>query len=345
MKKSTKIILIVAAVMLAGGGLLTLLAASLGGGRQFQNMIMAGELDFDIPGTDDLELVIDMQGVRIVDSGSSASLGISSASEVPEAPEVPEISDLTEKPEKPGVSANDAMKPSPEGMPLKENIREIDMELGAGEIIFKQSPDENIYIEEEGKWNFTTKVEGEKLILSASGEVFLDFFADGEELSTGKAVVYLPRKTYDSVDIELGAGVVTMGEIAADTVSVMVGAGEMKMESIVAEEFDIEVAAGSCDIEHMAVKELDADIAMGEFDGKGLVEQELEAQVGMGEITLGLEGKEEDYDYSVDCGAGEVHIGSRSYEGIAGEDKRDNPGNKRINVDCGMGSVEIKFEE
>lgn len=357
MKKSTKIILIVAAAMLVGGGLLAFLSARFGGAGQLEKMIMAKELDFDIPGTDDVELKIDMHGIRITteDEDDNSAIAIYDSPEVPEVPEVsdsaenPEKPEKTEKPEnleKPDVAEkNDAGQSSKE-IASAENIREIEMELGAGEITVKKSPDDRLYIQEEGDWHLKSRMDGGKLTLSANIDFVLDFFTDGENvINAGKAVVYLPEKTYDSIDIEMGAGVVTMGELVADSVSITVGAGEMSIESITADELKMEVAAGSCNIESMAVRELDADIAMGKFDGKGTVEQELNAQVGMGEITLKLTGKEADYDYSVDCGAGEVRIGNWGYEGIAGEEKKDNPGNKEIDVDCGMGSVDIRFEE
>lgn len=336
MKKSTKIVLIVAAVMLISGGLLALLSARLGGVRQFQEMVQASELDFDIPGTDRVKLKIDMDGVRFTSGDEERTVAHFDGDGAP---------DTSKEPQTPSLSSNGAPSSQARVISNDENITDIEVGLGAGEILFEESPDEYFYMEEEGKWHLDTETRNGKLVISAGKDGIWDIFADEEDMALGKAIIYLPEKVYNRISIEVGAGVVSLGEIQADAVSFEVGAGEMNMDSLAAREFDVEVAAGSCEVKKMTVGKIDAEIAMGEFIAAGEVYEKLSAEVGMGEITLNLLGKEEDYDYSVDCGAGEVRIGNWNYSGIAGEENHDNPGVKKIDVECGMGSVDIRFAQ
>lgn len=126
----------------------------------------------------------------------------------------------------------------------------------------------------------------------------------------GTIILYLPQdvKFYE-MDISVGAGSL-----------------KSKLQSVHAENADIAVAAGAAEIQ-------------------GVMAQEMYLECGVGSATLVLHGEQEDYNYSLECGMGEVKIADGSYSGIAVEQQIDHGASKNLNIECGMGSVNVKFEK
>ena len=137
--------------------------------------------------------------------------------------------------------------------------------------------------------------------------------------------------------IEGGLGVSTNGDgslkitlpqgLAFEEVKFEIGASAAEVTGLVADELKIEVGAGKATLEKVDVKELKAD-------------------VGVGELNVGLVGAQTDYNYKLDCGIGEIKFGNASYGGLGNSQTVEQTGATRsIDVDCGIGKVEILFEE
>ena len=126
----------------------------------------------------------------------------------------------------------------------------------------------------------------------------------------GTIILYLPQdvKFYE-MDISVGAGSL-----------------KSKLQSVHAENADIAVAAGAAEIQ-------------------GIMAQEMYLECGVGSATLTLHGAQEDYNYSLECGMGEVKIAEGRYSGIGVEQQIDHGAAKNLDIECGMGSVEVKFEK
>ena len=60
-------------------------------------------------------------------------------------------------------------------------------------------------------------------------------------------------------------------------------------------------------------------------------------------MKIELPGEASDYDYSVDCGMGEVTVGDSSYGGVASSKKVDNGADIDLDLDCGMGDIDVIF--
>lgn len=146
--------------------------------------------------------------------------------------------------------------------------------------------------------------------------------------SNGEITVYIPRgMEWESVELYIGAGTADIEDVRAEKMYISVGAGEASMENI------------------KAVEELSASVGMGQLEFNGNAECDMNISCGMGQIQLEFEGMSyyDDYNYDVNCAAGTVEIGYISFGGIGVRRTIDNNSNKLINVDCGMGQVEITF--
>ena len=140
--------------------------------------------------------------------------------------------------------------------------------------------------------------------------------------------VSIPSGTaFDKVSLGVDAGTIELyGEIKADQFLVEVGAGEFDASAtITADKCDLQVGAGTIDIET-----IDAN--------------EISANCGTGEIDMELSGKEQDYNYEISCGIGEVDVNDSEFSGLGVEKTITNDGAKRkVTLECGMGQIDVSF--
>lgn len=146
--------------------------------------------------------------------------------------------------------------------------------------------------------------------------------------SNGEITIYIPRDMeWDMVELYIGAGTADIEDLRTKKLHVSVGAGEASLENV------------------KATEELSASVGMGELEFNGAADCNMDISCGMGQIRLEFEGKADydDYDYDINCSAGNVEIGHMNFAGIGVRRTIDNHGEKHVNVDCGMGNVEIHF--
>lgn len=120
----------------------------------------------------------------------------------------------------------------------------------------------------------------------------------------GQLYIFIPEdKTFNKVDLEIGAGT-------------------LEMDGIMAKEFDLSVGAGHANI-------------------TGCSAEAVKIECGAGQVDLGLAGLIEDYNYDIELALGEVVVGGDSYTGAAIDKTIDNGSAKKINIECGVGQVNV----
>ena len=93
---------------------------------------------------------------------------------------------------------------------------------------------------------------------------------------------------------------------------------------------------------------LEIDIGVGEVNVSGM-EDDVEIDIGVGEASIEMD-ESVVRSVSLDAGVGEaiLRVGGRTIEGSGfighGLDWRDGPGRAHIEVDCGVGSVDVYLE-
>lgn len=143
----------------------------------------------------------------------------------------------------------------------------------------------------------------------------------------GVIVIQIPPETKpEEISLEIGAGVLNVENIQTKELEVEVGAGEVTIERFQAEEFQLECGAGEAEIRYGDAKEIQIDC-------------------GVGTVTYYASGRKQDYDYDLQCGIGALTVGGDSYSGLGSERKIQNNGNKKMNIECGIGVVDVIFED
>lgn len=146
--------------------------------------------------------------------------------------------------------------------------------------------------------------------------------------------------------MNLGAGLVTTDGFWGEELSVTVGAGELLADCITAGKADFEIGAGHMSISELSVSgEMDLDVSMGAAEVAGTIAGDLEVECGMGEIVMSLTGSEDDHSYYVECGMGNVNVGSYSHEGVASHKSWNAGKSSYFHINCNMGNVTVNFDE
>jgi len=129
-------------------------------------------------------------------------------------------------------------------------------------------------------------------------------------------------------------------------VKIETGAGELYVEDIQAGEFELSVGAGRAVIDRLHAREFRLDTGAGEIKAMNVqVEEEGSVTCGIGSIYMGMLGAQEEYNYQITLGIGNIEIGSNNYASVGLEKKVDNHASRNLEFDCGVGNIEVTFEK
>lgn len=200
-------------------------------------------------------------------------------------------------------------------------VEEMHIRLKSDELLLKEYEGDTIKIEVEN--------DASEYVTVRSDEEELEITSTRKKSNRSVTVFYPKGSSFQEIDLEVDAGTVEItGTLQTEEFSVTVGAGELTgTGGIMAKECDVEVGAGE-----ISLKGIDAETISGEC--------------GIGTLELGVKGTEKDYNYSLECGIGEISIGKESYSGLGAEKDIENPGAFReLDLECGMGEIVVNFEK
>lgn len=340
MKKSTKIVLITAAVLAAVGMILILIGVALGGNKQYREYVREnGEVSVVLfphslklrlsAGTDGLNMnvVSDDADWEDMDGGDDWSdidtdpdLGVSEndtddryEEDMDDASDDDSDDAGDESDNDPDDASDDdsddAWDDAEESVKTmiaseSDQIQKVDLALGAGEFTIKPSGDDSFYTSYDGKSRLQFQKQNGTLNIRTKTQTITLFGV--HDTNAGTATVYLPEKAYKKISLSIGAGTAV---------------SEMTLQ---AEKVELEVGMGTLETAVDASKKLTVD-------------------VGMGEADLIVAGSETDFDTDISVGAGSVECGSHDFSGLSQEYTTDKGAGKKLEIDCGMGSVNVDF--
>lgn len=239
---------------------------------------------------------------------------------------------------------HETLKGDVEKYVVGNEISELFVEAGGCVFTMKESGDDNFYLEAENAKKFQGYIENGTLFVRAtvgSGTV-----AKGEECSV---TLYVPdnwgEKRLDKVDMELGAGVMELSRLDADKVLLEVGAGQIVLSEAVAETLDVTVGMGEIIVKDLTADKLLGKVGMGHLYLEGSIYDKADVECAMGSLEMVVKGSQDDFDYDIECGMGNIKIGDNSYGGVAQEKNIDNGASGKMIVECAMGDVNISFTE
>ena len=158
-----------------------------------------------------------------------------------------------------------------------------------------------------------------------------------------KDAVFVVPEDYEftKVKIDAGAGSVYISKLTADTLDFNIGAGKTIMEEVtINKKTEIDTGAGSVEITKSSFHNLDLDLGAGKFQFEGTITGDSEVDCGVGSSSFKLSGKKDDYKLKLEKG-----VGSLNYDGESVSNGTYGDGDNFIDIDGGVGSINIRFAE
>ena len=133
-------------------------------------------------------------------------------------------------------------------------------------------------------------------------------------------------------------------DLTLDDISMKLGAGNLYIEEIHANEMSVDAGTGEAVLQNVQAQKMGLQCGVGNIAGSGCAAEELDADVGVGSLKFTLTGPEENYDYDISVGVGEVRCGQEDFSGLGARKEIDNHAGRLIKIDCGAGSAVIDFD-
>ncbi|MBO5153281.1 MAG: DUF4097 family beta strand repeat protein [Eubacterium sp.] len=202
-----------------------------------------------------------------------------------------------------------------------------EIEIISGEKFSVDSNHKYLSVEED---NNTLRITEEKKIFGVS--------------SKGVSVVLtIPEDhVFEDADIAAGAGKVHIDTLSTNTLMLDLGAGKSTIDDLnVMTRACINGDTGKVKIKNSRINDLDMDVGVGKLTMTSALTGTCKVDYGIGKAELTLVGNKEDYQIKLDKGVGEATLdGKRMNDGSV-----YGGGHNRIDIDGGVGSIQIEFEE
>ena len=201
---------------------------------------------------------------------------------------------------------------------LKYQPTKLDIELKYDELILEEGDSFCVRVYDDNGKNVTVKESSDTLKVRSTKKLS----------KTRKVCISYPEDVkLQELEIEMGAGTVYLNrDIDTEKLSVEMGAGEFDSKNpVTAKEADLEIGTGSMTFADLSAKKISGEC-------------------GLGELDLTMTGTQEDYNYDLECGVGNLDVGSDSYSGLGREKSISNTGaDRKLDLECGMGNVSVNF--
>lgn len=203
------------------------------------------------------------------------------------------------------------------------------------------SKDETISmeVEESGKKYISMKLDGRTLKIKDTRKK--------KHAAKAKVIdmkLYVPDlQMFGEIDLDIGAGNIEIAHLSAANIDIEGGAGSLKADVLTADkEFDADLGVGDFRIRRAVFGETDISCGAGSVSiDQCTLLGDLNVSGGIGDVNIGIIGKEEDFNYELECGMGELEVFGTSYTSLGRAKEIDNGAPYTISAECGIGSVTI----
>lgn len=216
---------------------------------------------------------------------------------------------------------------------VSDNVTELIIEVGAASLTVEES--DSFGVESNLRWLTVTDSNGRLKVVERSHK--------GADYKDAILKVCIPKDfVFDKIEITSGAGELSADTLRAKNVSLEFGAGKIEIDGLYASSsVEIESGAGEVNINGGELPHLDLSIGAGKANIKAKLTGSCDLEFGVGGADIILLGDESDYTLRIDMGVGVVRVDGKS---IANSTTIGN-GAARIEMDCGVGSINVSFSK
>lgn len=198
----------------------------------------------------------------------------------------------------------------------REQVKNLELKIGAAQLEIMESEDDQYWLQSNTDKGIKCYIEEATLELKGVKKI-------GNH--NDKVYLYVPAGVHlNDIDVELGAGRLTA-------------------EKIECEELDIAIGAGQIQLSDMNVDNLELEVAAGQIAYKGAVKKEIKVECAAGNANLMLQGDKADWDYDVECAAGQIMLEDTQYNSLLNDINIENNTGKYCKLECAMGQIQVNF--
>lgn len=165
--------------------------------------------------------------------------------------------------------------------------------------------------------------------------------------------LYLPEDDCDDLDIRVGVGNITADCLNAENITIENGVGELKIDALQGENIDLSTGVGDWDIGMIsASKSCDINVSTGDITLDEYAGPELNMVCAAGDVSITVAGKENQYNYNLDCSMGNIRLNHHDQEshhkdhhGVGCLIETDNNASRNLYIRCALGSLDLNFKE
>lgn len=222
-------------------------------------------------------------------------------------------------------------KPGSMELPLEEvypyeNIRKLKADIN-GAVFFQESEE---------------LTEGQITIAKAGKGEDYEYFQEEDTLK-----IDWPKRSRRNRDtVESSITILVPAGYPLDEIDIEVAAGTFEAKAMEAKEISLQVKAGAVEIEQVKADKLGLETDAGWIRCRADVAREVSADSDLGEIVLELKGEKEDFDYELECSAGNIVLEGgelEEYQGLHYERTLEHGAAKKAELECSAGNIIVSF--
>jgi len=226
-----------------------------------------------------------------------------------------------------------------------DNIKSLDIDIDIGDLELLEGEDFLIEANDISK-DF-------KMDISRSGTLrirenhrglsFLRLKLNSHNDISTRIRVYIPENyKLESTSIDAGAGKVMIEALNTEKFRISAGAGKFDGYNIVADKASIDGGLGSFTMENVTFNNMDLNCGVGKVFLQGVFRGDNKIDCGVGDLDMEVVGNVDDYDIKIDNGIGLVRLNG---ERISREYRKNNNKFDSLDIDGGVGRIELEFQE
>lgn len=214
------------------------------------------------------------------------------------------------------------------------------------EILEGEGTEYNVDFENLKYGTLVTEQNGDELKISYrqntnwTAKMFVD-----DDINDQKITLTIPKDaTLDSAVFEFGAAEINMEDVTARKLYITVGAGTLNADGLTATGLArLNVGAGGLYAKDVSFVDAELVCGVGEMNVAGIFEGNTSADCGVGAMELRVHGEQEDYRGELNCGLGEIEFGNINIDGSGKQSHGTSSAERRMDIKCGIGEVDVRF--
>ena len=220
-------------------------------------------------------------------------------------------------------------------------VKDLTLQAAGCKVIMEVTEESDFYISFENMKKVQAYQKENGLFIKAVRDTLI-----GEEDKKNVLTIHIPAAcNLESAKLELGAGSMQVEKLDTQKLELTVEAGKLTLASLEAGDMAVSLGAGAISLENVSVQNAEISVGAGSMSMAGRITGNVEADCAMGSLEMNLLGNVKDFNYELQCMAGNILLNGEKHSGINEGMLIGNAASKDMELNCAVGSMKITFEE